>query len=66
MVFTFEASVEIYDDDIDDMVKNIKEREMGISEAIDRVLQRYGEYEYGCSDYYFDDLREEVERRLEE
>ena len=66
MVFSFKAFVEIDDDDIDEMVKNVKERGMNIAEAIDIILRQYGHYEYYCSDYYFDDLREEVERRLEE
>ena len=66
MVFSFKAFVEIDDDDIDEMAKNVKERGMNITEAIDIILRAYGHYEYYCSDYYFDDLREEVERRLKD
>lgn len=65
MVFSFKATVEIDDDDIDEMVKNVKERGMNITEGINMILREYGRYEYYCSDYYFDDLREEVERRLD-
>lgn len=65
MEFTFNVTVTIYDDDIDKMVKNVKKYKMNIKDAIYAVLGDYDDFEYCCSDYYYNELKAEVERRLE-
>ena len=65
MKFTFNVTVGIYDDDIDEMVKNVKKYKMNIKDAIYAVLGGYDDFEYYGSDYYYNELKAEVERRLE-
>ena len=64
MEFTFNVTVEIYEDDIDEIVEMVKNG-TDIDEAIEDVIAGYDDFEWGCLGYYREDLKKEVKRRLE-
>lgn len=65
MEFNFNVTVEIYDDDIDEIVEKVKNG-TDMYEAIEDVIAGYDDFEWGCLGYYHEDLKKEVERRLKE
>lgn len=64
MNFTFNVTVEIDDNDFDYIINEVKKGK-NINKAIRDALDAYeGGIEWSCRDYYWLDLKAEVERRL--
>jgi len=64
MKFTFNVTVEILEEDFDYIINEVKKGN-NINRAIWEALDAYeGGIEWNCRDYYWRDLKAEVERRL--